>query len=273
MNVNFNNVGFYNYNSANSQKPSFKSTSSLNLMQNNGINAQDYQNRCNNARSYTEKDQIKEEYIQKAKSIVFDENGKIDKRIVEFLDNMEIPYKDNPNKTVKIKELMNESISNRRNIDEIMYHATSSEEAANNIVNNGFDSNKIKRTLVGPGFYFSPSRDCTLMYNTHVLKAQIKGTCASVDSDKIQEIDKLNINKALGQFIGFEGRDYDIAFCDAQIMSKIVDEYVRTSFYEDLGIDVVSGNGGGISCFAVYNPNAINNIEYDGSSASIPFYY
>lgn len=274
MNVNFNNVGFYNYGAQplkNTQ--SFKSIPSLNLMQNNGINAQDYQNRCNNARGYDEKEQIRAEYIEKVKSVIFDENGKLDKRIVEFLDNAEFEFGKDCSEKCRIKDMMKKSIYSTSQIDTTMYHATGSEEAAKNIVENGFDPDRINRTLVGPGFYFSPSRDCTLMYNNYVLKAQIKGTCACVDSDKIQKINESNISQKLGEFIGLEGRDYDIGMSDAQIKSKIIDSYVRTSFYEDLGVDVVSGNGGGISCYAVYNPSAIKSIEYDGSSASIPFYY
>ena len=274
MNVNFNNVGFYNYGfSPVNRSQSFKAVPSLNLMQKNGINAQEYQNKCNNARSYDELDAIKSEYYNKAMSVVFDENGKLDKRIVDYLENTEFPYTDGSNKTVKIKDLMKDSIYRTRHIDFPMYHATSSEETANNIIKNGFDPKRISRTLVGPGFYFSPSRDCTLMYNNHVLKAQIEGTCADVNSEKIQEIDKLDIQKHLRNFIGLEGTDYNIGVCDGQIMSKVIDEYVRTSFYEDLGIDVVDGNGGGVQCYAVYNPNSIHNIENDGSSPSISWYY
>ena len=273
MNVNFNNVGFYNYGfSPVNRSQSFKAVPSLNLMQKNGIIAQEYQNKCNNARSYDERDAIKSEYYNKAMSVVFDENGKLDKRIVDYLENTEFPYTDGSNKTVKIKDLMKDSIYRTRHIDFPMYHATSSEEAANNIIKNGFDPKRISRTLVGPGFYFSPSRDCTLMYNNHVLKAQIEGTCADVNSEKLQEIDKLDLYSTIGKFVGFEGNDYNIAVTDSHVMSKIVDEYVRTSFYEDFGIDVVDGNGGGVSCYAVYNPAAIKTIEYDGSGSSIPFY-
>ena len=86
MNVNFNNVGFYNYNSANSQKPSFKSIQQFKT-DIKMPDANEYLQKYNNS-NFDEKKAIQDEYKQKIIDVCFDENGKLNPQIKYYLKNL-----------------------------------------------------------------------------------------------------------------------------------------------------------------------------------------
>lgn len=215
---------------------------------------------------YEKRQELSDEYRQKVFDVCFDENGKLDKRIVEFLDNAKFDIKtsDNgPKKSMTIKEAIDSSILRTGRAKGSFYHATFYKEIGDKIIKEGFDPMKISRTKFGPGFYFSPAEGGALMYSSCLLKADYDGNCAQVNGEFYERITQSTVNNEVKNFIGLKSNEYPLASTESEIVEKIINQYTRNYFVDELGIDMVYGSSRVESCYAVFNPEILSNIRFN----------
>lgn len=269
MNVNFNNVGFYNYNSANSQKPSFKSIQQFKT-DIKMPDANEYLQKYNNS-NFDEKKTIQDEYKQKIIDVCFDENGKLNPQIKDFLDNTLFDIKQHNGNIEKstIKDYLKNSASDVYHLKSKLYHATSDSSVAEKIVQNGFNIDKISRTNLGPGFYFGLSEGDVNCYSSSILVADCEGKCANFKERFYQNLKDAKIKNQVAEFIGLNGKmTFPVVMWEAEALSKVLDTYTRETIVNDLGIDVAYGLGDTSYCYAVFNPNVISNIRKNEDDTS-----
>ena len=65
----------------------------------------------------------------------------------------------------------------------------------------------------------------------------------------------------LKKFIGLNSFGYPTQEVENSVTSKIINEYARNVLYNEMGYDCAYGSGGGKSCFVVFNPDSISDIE------------
>ncbi|MBQ4123791.1 hypothetical protein IJD44_08760 [bacterium] len=213
------------------------------------------------------KEELIADYKSKLKNIIFDADKNIDKRIVDFLDNQKFEIETStPGVKVPmtIKEAINASIKEVNDFDSYLYHATAWKEIGDEIIRTGFDPDKISRTKLGPGFYFSGSEGGAREYSSSVLRADCKGKCANVEAAYFEKITDAGVISAIKDFIGINNAGYAVNTAAYEFCSKILNEYARQYLVNDLGIDMAYGASGRFeTCFAVYNPNSISNIRHN----------
>ena len=215
---------------------------------------------------YEKREEMKQEYKSKILEAVIDSEGKIDKRIVDFLDNQKFDIDidgTGKKKSMTIKEAIDSAIVRTYDADTTLYHATWTTEVADKIIQNGFDPDKISRTKLGPGFYFSPSEGGAIEYSSCILKADIKGKCAQVNGPFYEQITNAHPVIALSDFIGLNSREYELGMAENEVCTKLVNEYARNYLVNELGVDMAYGSSGRFeTCYAVYNPDSISNVRY-----------
>lgn len=213
---------------------------------------------------YSQAEKLKTEYTEKIKSVCFDENGKVDEKIKNFLDTekFEIKAHDGSKKLMTIREAIEESIVQTDNVNATLFHSTFVKENGQQIIDNGFDPNKISRVQLGPGFYFSGSEGGAREYNSCVLKADCKGKTAIFNEPYYERIVSSGIPSKLAEFIGFSSKDYGTGMIEFQMTDKILNEYTRNLIVDELGYDMAYGRAKQDTCYVVYNPDAISNIRF-----------
>lgn len=215
---------------------------------------------------YEKRDALKNEYKSKILEAVTSPDGKLDRRIVEFLDNQKFEIEDvrtGQKKSMTIKEAIDSAIVRTYDVDTSAYHATWTREVGEQIIKNGFDPSKISRTKLGPGFYFSAAEGGAFEYSSCILMADFKGNCAQVTGPFYEKIMDSYPGQALANFIGLKSKDYDLGMAESEICTKLINEYARDYFVNGLGIDMAYGSSGRFeTCYAVYNPDAISNVRF-----------
>ncbi len=216
---------------------------------------------------YEKREELKTEYKEKIMDAITDSEGKLDKRIVDFLDKQKFDIEaadSKEKKNMTIKEAINAAIVRTEKIDATAFHATFVREIGEQIIQNGFDPSKISRTKLGPGFYFSPSEGGAREYSSSILTAKLKGTCAQVSGPYFEKITDAGVARSISNFIGLKSNDYILGMAESEVCSEIINEYARDYLVNDLGIDMAFGSSGRFeTCYAVYNPDAISNIRFD----------
>lgn len=153
-----------------------------------------------------------------------------------------------------------------------LLHGTSC-EARENIIENGFDSDKISRTLAGPGTCFTGSE-----YEAHQLGGGALIECCfegNVALVKHGYYDKILYNQKLCDQID-QLADVGISklkpeehwttkhMQKMEEVGKYIGEYVRHVLIDEMGIDAANDPGKAPcypSCFVVFNTDAIKNIH------------
>lgn len=214
---------------------------------------------------YDKRQELSNDYYKKVVALCFDKDGKVDKKIKNFLDTEKFEIKTSDSgetKKMTIKEAIDSSILRTYQAKGNFFHATAYKEIGDKIIEEGFDPMKISRTKFGPGFYFSPSEGGALAYSSCVLRSDFDGNCAHVDGPFYERITDSEANRKLGNFIGLKSNDYSIRNLEYEILTKIINEYSRDYLMNDLGIDMAYGSSRAESCFAVFNPKILSNIRF-----------
>lgn len=213
---------------------------------------------------YDKRQALCDEYFNKIMSVCHDENGNLDSRLKDYLDNtkFEIADKNGIKRMMTVKEAIEGSILRSYDIDIPLFHATYTKEIGEQIIKNGFDPNKISRTQFGPGFYFSGSEGAAMQYNSAVLVADCKGKCAHVDGPYFDRITDSGIYGKLAEFIELPMQEYGFGTVGHDVCRKLLFEYTRNMIVNELGYDMAYGSSRVDSCYAIYNPKAISNIKF-----------
>lgn len=214
---------------------------------------------------YHKKEELIADYRTKIKKVIFDSEGKPDKRITDFLDNQkfEIETASGTKKSMTVKEAIKSSIREVHDFNADLFHATGWREIGEDIIRNGFDPDKISRTKLGPGFYFSGGEGGAREYSNCVLRAKCEGKCANVEPSFFEKITRAGVIGYLQDFIGLPHDSYSLNNVSYELCAKIFNEYARHYLVDELGIDMAYGSSGRFeTCFAVYNPKSISNIRF-----------
>ncbi|MGM9993313.1 MAG: hypothetical protein ACI37R_01125 [Candidatus Avigastranaerophilus sp.] len=214
---------------------------------------------------YNKREELIADYRAKIKNIILDAEGKPDKRIIEFLDNQkfEIETASGAKKSMTVKEAINSSIREVHDFNADLFHATGWREIGEDIIRNGFNPEKISRTKLGPGFYFSGSEGGAREYSNCVLRAKCEGKCANVEPSFFEKIASSVVISSLQDFIGLPHDGYSLNNASYELCTKIFNEYARHYLVDELGIDMAYGSSGRFeTCFAVYNPKSISSIRF-----------
>mgnify|MGYP001026232760 FL=1 len=206
---------------------------------------------------------LQEEYRAKLTDICFDKKGELNPVIKKKLDDSHFVFEqpDGTQKVMTIKEALKSYVKSSRPIDTSLIHATFVREDAMNIAKNGFDPKRIKRTEFGPGFYFSPSEGDAMNYGSAKVKARIKGNCAHMDGKFYEKINNYKTKEAVKKFVGLNSTGYPTQEIENSVANLVINEYARNVLYNEMGYDCAYGSGGGKSCFVVFNPDSISDIE------------
>lgn len=225
----------------------------------------DYADASNFCIPWQKQDELKNEYKSKVLAACFDKDGNLNPQIVEYLDNTKFNIETDvrgEKQNMTVKEAINSSINGVDDVSLSLYHATFGTETIEQIRQNGFNPEKISRTKLGPGFYFSPSEGGAREYSSAVLMADCTGKCARMKQSFFEKIMESGIVTKLSNFIGLNSRDYATGMAESEVSTRIINEYARNYLVNDLGIDMAYGSTGRFeSCFAVFNPDSILNIR------------
>lgn len=215
---------------------------------------------------------------------LFTKSNKFDNirnNIANELDKKVFEFKTPSDKNVKgtIIDYLKACIMDHVTLEEnALYHGTS-KEAKDNIVKNGFNLEKVSRTIAGPGICFANNEDVAQSFGGSVVKCSYKGNTSTLEPDfyenlKTHEGFNKTIKKALGIQEKSQKEEADAlirSLCGlddqtAQDLSRIEKEkqaYVRHALVDKLNIDgaVFPGKTAFPSCFVVYNTNKLSNIH------------
>lgn len=207
--------------------------------------------------------ELQKEYKAKLRGVCFDKEDKLHPAIKKKLDDSLFVFEqpDGTSKVMTIKDAIKGYIKPSREIDGEFYHATFVTEDAKNIIRNGFDPKRIKRTEFGPGFYFTPSEGDAMNYGSAKVKARIKGNCGHISGKFYEKINNYKTQEAVKKFVGMKSVGYPTQDIEREVASSIINEYARNIISQELGYDCAYGAGGGKACFVVFNPNSISDIE------------
>lgn len=215
---------------------------------------------------FSGENEYKKDYMEKLYQTYFDENGKMNPEITKFLDNeifeIELQYPAGEKINSTLKDYIRASFRNPFPISDTVCHGTGAYLHAKDIINNGFDPKFIKRTNLGPGFYFS-SEEYARLYGI-LLKADFKGIIADANAKFYESIEKSNAKNKLSEFLGFSNEFSAKSMLQSEFSKYLLNEYCRNFIVEGLGIDAgrgVCGNAAGESCLCVYNPRTLTNIR------------
>ncbi len=267
MKISFNNLGIYSVKNY-PQKQSFGCNNCKKTM---GVKEQLpnpalYADLNDFSVDWERQDALGNEYCNKILSVCFDENGKLDERLKNYLDNtpFEIETASGRKEMMTVKEAIQSSIiKSLGDVDKTLYHSTWSTTTGDQIIKNGFDVDKIARTQFGPGFYFSPSYGSAREYNSAVLKADCKGKCALVEGPYFDRITNTGVTTEIANFIEIPQSEYGTAKYGLNAARKVLFEYTRDLIVNELGYDMAYGASRFDACYVVYNPKAISNIRYE----------
>lgn len=213
--------------------------------------------------TFEESEKKEKEYKDKVNSLCILKNGKLHPLIKEHLDESRFIFEFENQKPMcdTIKNAIQSQIIEVRDFDSKLFHSTDTTQTREKILKNGFDPKFISRTKFGPGFYFAFTEGDALEYNSAKLKARCKGKCARINGAYYDKIVSMPIAKSIEDFIGLEPCGYPVGKFNYEICSKILNEYVRNLFIEDLGYDLAYGSDRTTTCIVAHNPNAISEIE------------
>lgn len=143
-------------------------------------------------------------------------------------------------------------------------------EARSNIIKNGFDSDKVSRTLAGPGTCFTASEyEAHMLGGGAVISCDFNGSTARFQHgfyEKIRTNQKIKsiIDEKLGTNIK-KYKGWSEAYSSASNkIEKCIDSYTRDVIINKLNIDAGIDPGKYPcypGCFVVYNTNKIHNIK------------
>lgn len=220
---------------------------------------------------------------------------KLDPEIKERLDELEFEFEgpDGEKFSSDVKNAIEAFIQrDEEGFDVIrnLLHGTMC-ESIDDIIKNGIDPMKCKRTVFGPGFYFAFSEGTAQDYSSAKLEADIKrtqkedGTKARIvrfDGDFYNKISNCALTTAVNDILGLDvGFDSpynpfapDYRRLNSEFISKVVDEYCRDILVNELKIDAGYGNARGYhSCLVVFNPDSIENVRDYSAEQKNRFYY
>lgn len=210
------------------------------------------------------KDKLREEYCDKLYQVCFGQDKKVDSRVTEFLDTTEFEFK-TANGSVKrmtIGDALKDSIQDVIPFNGTLYHATSTFETAQKILKEGFDPLKIARTKIGPGIYCTGSEGHAIEYSTAMVKFEYSGNCANVESEFYERIKNGNVLGSICDFVGMDTSEYPFGSDAYEVAGKMLNEYVRNYFINELGIDMVEGRTGYCErSVAIFNFDKVKNLR------------
>lgn len=179
----------------------------------------------------------------------FNKNYELNPIIKKELDNSKfIIQTDNGEELLSIKDAIGRFTYNDwGNMSKRgLYHACRYYEIVDGIISEGFKPEYISRTMYGPGFYFTGSEGDARNYGTAIMRADLEGHCVILDP---KWYDKISNSGVLGKIEKFTNMDY-------KKTEKVLNEYVRSTMVEDLGIDYAHCMGN----YVCFNPNSIKNM-------------
>ena len=206
---------------------------------------------------------LEREYKEKLNEIYFNEDGELNEDIKQFLDEemFEFRSKDGSVELKTLGQKIKESINDVQEIDCNLFHATSTFETADKIINGGFKPQFISRTKIGPGFYFACSEGEARDYGTAVLRAHCCGSFAHMKPGYYSNINNFsNVSSKLREFAGLKSTGYPTAQTEDIICSKMLDEYCRSYMVNQLGVDFSYGIDGRTSAIVAHNLDKITDI-------------
>ena len=177
-------------------------------------------------------------------------------KIYEYLDSNTILYNDKEQTITEHLRDMFDLDTTEYNSSGTLLHKTSRPQE---IIQNGFDVNKINITNFGPGIYFSQSEGELTIYSGETMKADFEGSvCYGKNLDRYNAINSHATNlirKMMKQKFEFG----PTTMAEQEVLRKFVHEYSRRKIAEDLGIDASYNRGG--QYFIVFNPEKLSNIR------------
>lgn len=218
--------------------------------------------------AYDKRNASIQSYKQQLNDLFFDSNGKILPAVESFLDNQVFEIKTGgKNGCVihsTIKDYLRQSIHSPETVDGKLFHGTINPSNIDNIIQNGFDINKISsgRTRLGPGFYFA-DYGSAMNYGS-VLQVDAKGIVAGADNAFYENVTDSSICKKVADFIGLNADKCDDSETCYSFPAKLINEYSRQFIVENLGIDALrgwGGNGPADYCICVLNPKILSNVK------------
>lgn len=180
----------------------------------------------------------------------FSDNYELNPVVKKLIDNSKFLLQtQNGDEYVSIKDAIKTYITNDwGDIDiPMIYHACSTYNTVDKIIQKGFEPKYISRTMYGPGFYFTGSEGDARNYGTAIMTAELKGHCCVLDP---KWYDAISSDSVTGKISNLTGSDY--------FQSKaILNEYVRKLMYEELGVDFAYCYGNQV----VFNQASILNMQ------------
>ena len=180
----------------------------------------------------------------------FNDNYELNPVIKKLLDKSKFLIETNDGtELITIKDAIKKFVTNDWGDIQIpqFYHACATYNTVDKILQKGFEPKHIKRTMYGPGFYFTGSEGDARNYGSALLVADLKGHCCVLDP---KWYDSISSDSVTGKISYLTGSDY--------FQSKaILNEYVRKLMYEELGIDFAYCYGNQV----VFNQDSIQNME------------
>lgn len=208
---------------------------------------------------------LEKEYKTQLNNIFFDSNGKLNDNIKQFLDETEFDFclSDGSVEKKTLGQKLKESVREVLEIDCDLFHATSGMETAQKIITEGFNPQFISRTKFGPGFYFAGSEGDARNYGSPVLVVQCNGSYAQMKPNYYSDITSFsNALFKLKDFLGLKSNGYPTAQTEAQVCSRILNEYCRNYLVEELGIDFSYGSDGRSSAIIAHNLDKLTDIKF-----------
>ena len=246
---------------------SFKSSvsnSSPKILQDKLPNQKLYADCGNPLVDWNKRDELQKEYNDKLLEACFDENKKIDPRLVDYLDNTEFEIEDSNGKVRKmtvgeaLKDSIREIVPHRGSL----YHATESTDIARKIIKEGFDPLKISRTKIGPGIYCTTSEGHALEYSRAVLSYDYEGNCAYVQREFFDRVKCHNVISSICDYVGIDTSSYPLGSDAYMVAGKMLNEYVRNYLVNELGVDMAKGQTS-YSEFStvIFNLDKVSNLK------------
>jgi hypothetical protein len=210
------------------------------------------------------KERLREEYCEKLFLACFDKDKKIDSRVVDFLDTTKFDIKTSNGsiKRMTVGEALKDSIEEIVPYSGSLYHATGSGEISQKILKEGFDPLKISRTKIGPGIYCTGSEGHAIFYSDAMVKFEYEGKCAYVQPEFYERIKNDEVLAPICNFVGMDTSTYPFGSDAYLVAGKMLDEYVRNYFVNELGVDMVEGRTGYCErSTAIFNFDKVSNLR------------
>lgn len=211
---------------------------------------------------YEKRDKLAEEYYKKLLETFFDDLGNLKKEAVEFMEAVRIDVGQNNSKK-SIREIIKNSITDKQRLKGTFFHATGYKEIGEKIIKEGFDPVKIARTKYGPGFYFSSSEGGALQYSSCVLKGDLEGNCAFINTPFYEKVTSFETLTKLRKMFGLESCSYGLREAEEKAITQMINEYSRHIIMDEFGCDLAYNSSSVFdTCCVVFNPKAISNLRF-----------